>query len=53
MPFLWCRREGPSPDALSFCNKTKFNMAGNVRIELTTSESKSGVIPFHQFPSEP
>ena len=25
--------------------------AGDVRIELTTSESKSGVIPFHQSPT--
>ena len=36
------------PGLLVIC----FNMAGTVRIELTTSESKSGVIPFHQFPSE-
>ena len=28
MPFLLCRREGPSPDALSFCNKTKFSRSG-------------------------
>jgi len=28
-------------------------LAGDVRIELTTSESKSGVIPFHQSPIEP
>jgi hypothetical protein len=33
MPFLLCRREGQSPDALSFCNKTKFNMAGDTGLE--------------------